>query len=264
MIRWCAYCQNYLGETEPFDQFNVSHGICPKCVESGIAEGKNAAERLRPLSDFMTGLRREARQGISSDPKDWAARAFKLGIKPDSLLVGLIQPALYEIGELWLKGEVSVAAEHRFSAFAEEMIRVIYQNYPEIGKGRRAGRLDVLLTNADENYHTLGVKFLEASLLAAGVNAQALLPGLPTAEILKQAALLKPKAIGLSVCMPSQVCCIKELSEAAAGLPENERPLLLAGGRQIKEGLILPPEYGVISCRNISDFPFDRLRVPGI
>ncbi len=260
MIRWCAYCQNYLGEAAPFDQFHISHGICPKCLESGIAEEKNASDRLLPLTNFLTSLRREAREGITSDPKDWAHKAFELGIKPDSLLVGLIQPALYEIGELWRKGEVSVATEHRFSAFAEELIYVIYQNYPGISANRRAGQADVLLTNADGNHHTLGVKFMEIGLLAAGLNVLTLLPGLPTAEIIKQAALLKPKSLGLSVSMPSQIELIKELSEAVAGMPENTRPLLLAGGRLVKEGLVLPPEYGVICCPTISDFPFARLR----
>jgi len=260
MIRWCAYCQNYLGEAEPFDKFRISHGICSKCVESGIIEDKTAQDRLRRLSGFFTDLRREAREGISSHPKDWVNKASELGIKPESLLVGLLQPALYEIGELWLKGEVSVATEHRFSAFAEELIHVIYQNYPGLSANRRAGQPDVLLTNADGNYHTLGVKFMEIGLLAAGLNTHALLPGLPTAEILRQAALLKPKALGLSVCMPSQVELIKELSGAVAGLPETQRPLLLAGGRLVKEGLVLPPEYGVICCSAISDFPFDRLR----
>ena len=263
MIRWCAYCQNYLGEAEPFDKFQVSHGLCPKCEESGVAESENATALLRPLADFFRKLRSEAREGINSDPKDWINKAFELGIKPDSLLVGLMQPALYEIGELWLKGEVSVATEHRFSSFAEAMIGAIYQHRPELTKNRRAASPDVLLANADANYHTLGIKFLEFRLLSAGLKTYTLLPGLPVVEIVERTKSLKPKALGLSVSMSSQIKHIKELSDEVAGLPEKERPLLLVGGIPIKQGPLPPPEPGILYCRSISDFPYARINARG-
>lgn len=259
MIRWCAYCQNYLGEAEPFDKFTISHGLCQKCAESGIAEARDATQRLRPLTNFFTKLRREAREGINSDPKDWVNKASELGITADSLLVGLIQPALYEIGELWLKGEVSVATEHRFSAFAEALIETIYQQRPDLSGNRQSKTPDVLLANADANYHTLGVKFLEASLLTAGLKTHTLLPGIPVGEILAETRTLKPQVLGFSVSMSSQVKHIHELAVAIAGFPKNERPLLLIGGRQVKEGF-LPPEPGTIYCRNISDFPFAQIK----
>ena len=259
MIRWCAYCQNYLGEAEPFDKFSISHGLCSKCAESGIAESGDAVKRLRPLSDFFIKLRREAREGSNFNPKDWVTKAFELGIKADSILVGLVQPALYEIGELWQKGEVNVATEHRFSSFAEMLISTIYQERPELSRNSRSQNPDILLANADGNYHPLGVKFLEVSLLTAGLKTHTLLPGIPVSEIIAQTRSLKPKALGLSVSMPDQVKNIQELAREVARLPEKERPLLLVGGRQVKEGL-LTPGPDIIYCRSISDFPFDRIK----
>ena len=31
MLRWCSYCQKYLGETAPLEDYRVSHGICQAC-----------------------------------------------------------------------------------------------------------------------------------------------------------------------------------------------------------------------------------------
>ena len=260
MIRWCANCQNYLGEAEPFNKFSISQGLCPKCSESGVAESGDAVERLRPLTDFYTMLRREAREGINYNPKDWVNKAFELGIKPESMLVGLIQPALYEIGELWLTGEVTVFTEHRFSAFAEALIDVIYQYSPELDRSRKSKKPDVLIANADANYHTLGVKFLEISLLSAGLKTHVLLPGLPVSGIIERTKILKPGILGLSISMSSQVKHVTELSDALAKLPAEERPFLLVGGIPFKQGLTLPPELNVSCCRNISDFPLSRVK----
>ena len=32
MQRYCAYCKIYLGEKEPFDNQEISHGICSVCL----------------------------------------------------------------------------------------------------------------------------------------------------------------------------------------------------------------------------------------
>ncbi|MEI7530101.1 MAG: B12-binding domain-containing protein [Elusimicrobiota bacterium] len=259
MIRWCAYCQSYLGECAPFDKYSLTHCLCEKCEASGIAEKKDVSERLRPLVAFFEKLRGEVRSGINSPPEWWVKEGFALGIKPEDLLIGIIQPALYEIGELWAQGGATVAAEHRFSSFAEIMVTHVHAHYPELGKNRQAGKPDVLLANIDGNYHTLGVKFLETSLLSAGLKTFTVLPGLPGREILGLISSLRPKVLGLSVSLAPQVRNLRALTAEIIKIPKSKRPLILAGGGPIKKGLLLPPGLDVMCCRNISDFPFKKV-----
>ncbi len=260
MIHWCAYCQSYIGESEPFDDFSLTHGVCRKCANSGAAAAPDAGEKLRPLAEFFRKLRAEVRAGITSSADLWAGEAFRLGVKPQDLLMGILQPALYEIGRLWAGGAVTVAAEHRFSAFAEEMVGSVFAHYPELARGRQAAEPDVLLTCAEGNYHTLGIRFLEAGLLANGLKTYAVLPGLPAAETAALAARLRPVAVGISVAMEGQLGSARELAEMLGRLPERERPLLLLGGLPLKEGAPAPAGPGIFACRSLADVPFGLIR----
>jgi methanogenic corrinoid protein MtbC1 len=251
-----------MGECAPFGKYSLTHGLCQKCDQRGMAEKKSISPGLQALAGFFLKLRRLAREGIESDPEQWVKKGFALGIKPEDLLVGIIQPALYEIGELWSKGEVTVAAEHRFSSFAETVVGHVYRHYPRLGRNRQSRSPDILLANADGNYHTLGAKFLETCLLSAGLKTFTVLPGLPGREILELVKALKPKALGLSVSLHTQVKSLRELAGEIKRLPAGRRPLLLAGGLPIKEGLALPPELSIICCRDIAGFPFEQVRRP--
>lgn len=260
MIRWCTYCQSYMGESEPFGKFDLTHGLCANCAKSGVAETAAAVKQLRPLSDFFRKLRAEVRSGINSDPAAWVRAAFEMGIKPQDLLLGVIQPALYEVGELWAKGEITVAAEHRFSAFSENMVNAIFLHYPDIARNRQSKDPDILLANADGNYHTLGLKFLELGLLAAGLKTFTVLPGLPCQEVLGLIKELRPKAVGLSISLPAQAGAASELAAALQELPEKARPILLIGGLPVKTGAALPEELAQYACRSIMDIPLGRIR----
>ncbi len=38
MFRKCAWCQKDLGEIEPLEDKNISHGICPDCFDKELAD----------------------------------------------------------------------------------------------------------------------------------------------------------------------------------------------------------------------------------
>lgn len=260
MIRWCTYCQSYMGESEPFNKFDLTHGMCAGCAKSGAGETAAAVKQLRPLSDFFRKLRAEVRKGINSDPADWIKKAFELGIKPQDLLLGVVQPVLYEVGELWAKGEITVAAEHRFSAFTEAMVNAIFLHYPDIARHRQSEEPDILLANADGNYHTLGLKFLELGLLAAGLKTFTVLPGLPCREVLGLVNELHPGGVGLSISLPAQAGAAVELAAALRELPEKSRPILLLGGLPVKTGAALPQELAPYACKSILNIPLEHIR----
>ena len=32
MLKWCAYCQQFTGESPKYDDFSITHGLCARCA----------------------------------------------------------------------------------------------------------------------------------------------------------------------------------------------------------------------------------------
>ena len=67
-----------------------------------------------------------------------------------------LQPALYEIGELWEQGRISVATEHLASAIVEGLLNLVY---PRLFERTRNGKSAVVACTASE-YHQIGGKIV--------------------------------------------------------------------------------------------------------
>jgi MerR family transcriptional regulator, light-induced transcriptional regulator len=103
------------------------------------------------------------------------ARAARL--RRSDLLIGILQPALYEIGRLWETGEITVAQEHLFTARCEEALALLE------GQSSDASDPETILTTVEGSLHTIGVRFLGFHLQDLGYRAGTLIPGLPNERI---------------------------------------------------------------------------------
>ena len=236
MIEWCSYCQRFQGERPPFDRFELSHGVCEACARRGAMLDPDAAAAARPVAELFRGVRVAARTGRPLLAADVLGRAEALGVRPVDLLVGMMQPALHEIGELWARGEVTVDVEHRFSAAVEELVAVLRAGTAEPPPGARCGAR-FLLVNADGNYHTLGVRIVELMLRWAGCQVTAVVPGLPVADVVYAVQELRPEVLGVSVAMLPEMRAVGELGAALESVAPDHRPRLVVGGRLVKAGL---------------------------
>ncbi len=244
MIRWCSYCQTYQGEVAPYDRFDLTHGICAACAERNAMAGGDPVARIQPIVDFHARLRKEARGGFVTGPHEIFEMGVALGIQPVDLLIGLLQPALYEIGELWARGEVTVAAEHRFSTMVDNLTTLVLDRLSHDRGPRPVEAPDYLLVNADGNYHTLGTRIVQLLLQSCDRTTVVILPGLPSREVLELARSLRPRTLGVSISRPAQIRGLREISAGLAERPEGERPRLVVGGLPIKAGLQLDPALG--------------------
>jgi len=50
-------------------------------------------------------------------------------IRPMDLLLGMLQPLLVEIGELWASGQVTVSMEHRFSDLVGDLLAHVRRGF---------------------------------------------------------------------------------------------------------------------------------------
>jgi methanogenic corrinoid protein MtbC1 len=210
--------------------------------------------KAQSLADFYARLRNSATTGNPETAEEVLRQSIELGVRPLDLLIGVIQPILHEIGTLWLKGMVTVAIEHQFSAFSSAMIALIYFRYPHLQRYRQSNTPRFLLVNAEDNYHVLGLQLVELCLATHHIDSRMIVPGLPGSEVVRLVRELKPSAIGFSVALATQMKSIREVIACLQELDEKIRPRIIIGGNSVKEGMEPRPEFAITTFRTLGEF----------
>jgi methanogenic corrinoid protein MtbC1 len=240
VIRWCSFCQRYLGESPPFDDYSVTHGICKPCSEAFDAgDDFGRAERL---VDLFRRLQEAGRGGQIPSASAVLDEGIALGLRPIDLLMGLVQPALYDLGERWAAGETTVANEHAFTAMASALLALVMFKYPEAQAFRQAPRPRILLVAADGNYHTLGVQLVELILMLEHIPTFTVYPGIDASEVVELWRKTRAPTIGFSVGLPAQLAGVRSTVEAIAREPSAVLPRFIVGGFPVRCGLRVHPE----------------------
>jgi methanogenic corrinoid protein MtbC1 len=245
MFRWCSYCQHLIGESEPLSSYELTHGCCEPCQAS--FPSFKITPRVLEAKRLFNLLLKAGRSGDEGGLDLFIAEAARAGLRGSDILVGLMQPALYEIGTLWERGEVTVALEHRFSVFCRKVLD--RDQGPREGGG--AGVASILLALSPDNSHDLGVRILERLALEKGVRCRVLPTGATAPEIVSAAIREKPSLLGLSVAMSSSLTAILELRDLLRKAVPGLRVAI--GGRAIRH---LAPNYfpDTVEARRVDDF----------
>lgn len=234
MIRWCSYCQSFLGEVPPFEDYSPTHAVCEACLSKGRDYIASSVNLARQMGDFYNGLREAAAAGEAISLDEIMAAGSKLGIKDIDLCVGIIQPILYEIGELWKDGHLTAAQEHLFTEFAEQVIHRFKERSFPIPNLPRAENVDVLLVCADGNYHTLGVQIIDLAMRELGLKTKAITPGLPNQDILWSVERFQPRILGISIAEQGQIEQVIEFAKTVQNDPNRVDMKILVGGSGVR------------------------------
>jgi methanogenic corrinoid protein MtbC1 len=244
MIRWCSYCQRFLGELPPFDDPRFSHGICVPCNQR-LDRGEDVVQQTATVRSLFGRIMEGARAGDEHVCASILEEARAMGLGTEAIMVGMLEPALYQAGIEWQDGRLSVASEHRLTSWCERVFSML-----EPGP-RRSGSLDLLILQAPGNSHTLGPRFAAQVLRARGLSVEVVVPDLPLNEIVTVARELQPRFIGLSCALPSAVpqavdlvtrlrgqlepglCCRYVLGGFAFRLGGGVRPSAVAPGIEV-------------------------------
>lgn len=216
MFRWCAYCVRFMGERAPWDDFAPTHGICDECLAQGRLLDPSAIARVRPIFEFHERLlamaTRIADAAELPSGSELVATGRSLHIEPIDLLMGLIQPLLYEIGRLWENGRLPPAVEARFSSLVDAMLEELVLDQRRRRRGEALGP-PVFLVAAAGNRHTLGIRMLGFSLRESGVDARVVTHPVDASWLTDLARLLGATFIGVSIALPEQMRFAIEVAE---------------------------------------------------
>ena len=198
MIRWCSYCQAFLGEQAPYDDPSLSHGMCTSCAGK-FESGEEVVDMTEGLRDLMNRIFACASCADVSAIPALIEEAGTRGLSPSSMLVGFLQPSLYRAGQAWQEGCMSVVEEHRFTMWCE---RFLSQLPP---RRLATAPLDLLILLAPGNTHSLGGRFAAEFLEARGISTQVIVPEIPVADAAREIERLRPAVVGLSCALPSSL-----------------------------------------------------------
>ncbi len=172
--------------------------------------------------------------------------ALDASLSPAEIQEEVITPALWLIGELWERGEVSVADEH---AATEISLRVLTLQREAHRVARARGAYRVMLATVPGELHVVALRMVDSLLVAAGYEVTMLGADVPADALGSWARRHQPDVICLSATIPGRtkhiVSCIDEVQA------ERTSVGVVLGGQGITvEGQLRP---GVDVCSRISE-----------
>ncbi|MDP8908320.1 MAG: MerR family transcriptional regulator [Chloroflexota bacterium] len=153
----------------------------------------------------------------------------------EQICLGILQPALADIGERWARGEISVSVEHFASGFVLRRLGALFNaSRPE------SGSPTVLTACAEGELHEVGLLVLSLFLSRHGYRVVHLGANVPTADLRQAILRIVPDAVVLSASTEhvarGLVTSLRTLSEWLAATPLNgSTPVICAGGRAFVE-----------------------------
>jgi hypothetical protein len=189
-----------------------------------------------PLAGFFQRVRTKIRgdvhkpDGLEYEARQLVLEGSRLGVAPVDLLLGILQPALYEAGVRWEHENVSFEEGLRLSMLCEAIVEVLLAERPQLAALRNHREPLVLLAGAPENQHTLGLQIAEFVLLSGNVPVVVAPRGTSATQLAELALTLRPQLVGISVALPSQLASAEHMLDQVQALPSAHRPQLCIGG----------------------------------
>lgn len=165
-------------------------------------------------------------QGERLTTQAMISKAFDEGIPIHQIFLEVIQPTLYTVGELWKRGEISIAQEHLATAITGFDMALLFSDAPLLPRnGRKA-----IVTCLENNGHEIGSRMVADLLYVNGYDALFLGAHIPQDDFLAMVDGIKPAVVCLSATMEKDVTAVRATIEQIHTQFGNSRPTILVGG----------------------------------
>jgi methanogenic corrinoid protein MtbC1 len=262
MLSWCSYCQQFTGEAPPYENLNLTHGICEACElrESDLSAAD--ITHARALRDIQRRLYEAGRSNDLKAAELIIEDAEKAKIRSVDILLGIIAPILYQVGEDWARSIVTVTEAHRFTTFCEKIFELIAAKVGFVipTDTTNAAEAEVLLVNAPGNSHTLAIRILALWMTSSGTRVGIVDVSTSLQALVSLVSRVKPRLLLVSMALAEQRTAVTIIAERIAGLPTLIRPKVIVGGHAVKLDLVsaIPGADLMADIRSLqADLEFD-------
>jgi len=143
--------------------------------------------------DYMFGL-------LTGDTR-YCARLFhellKAGVPVQSLLMDLMQRAMYEVGERWVKNEISIATEYMASTTTNKLLSRVFPALHQISDEHHSA----IIICTPHNIHLIGPRIVAEIIALHGWKATSLAHNLQSDALIDIIRERKPDVVGISISM---------------------------------------------------------------
>lgn len=162
---------------------------------------------------------------------DIVEEAMQQGSSLATVSVGLVQPAMYEIGRLWQINQLTVAQEHLATAISQSLLAKAF-GWAELKDAvdRRA-----LFSCVEGSFHTLGLRMVSDAFEVEGWSVDYLGANTPVHDLILMLDSQPADLLGLSVSMYDQVETLAGTIEKARGELGSRCPPIAVGGLPLNE-----------------------------
>ena len=151
--------------------------------------------------------------------------AIAAGVPVPDVYLGILQPALYEIGRCWAVGDFSIADEHSATAVTQSVLGMLG---PRMRTAPKDGRLAVVTGSPGEG-HGLGIQMVADFLEGDGWEVLNLGASTPARDLARMADAERPDVVALSTSTPAGLPGAAEAIQALRAL--EACPLVVLGGQ---------------------------------
>jgi methanogenic corrinoid protein MtbC1 len=152
----------------------------------------------------------------------------------------VVRHALYTVGALWERNELSVAEEHLATAIVGRVTSFLYGRF--IGVPQTKG--SAVVSAVANEFHEVGARMVADILELDGWDVTYLGANLPVEELLELLRQKKPFLVALSVAMPFNLEKVRQVISAVKDAPELSATRILTGGLAFSSVPRLWREFG--------------------
>jgi methanogenic corrinoid protein MtbC1 len=256
MIIWCSYCQIFIGETEPYHNFSLSHGICEQCEKSIATAHEKTINLARELGEIHKTIRSAARRNDLEAVELAIEHANAAGIRSADILMGVLSPLLYKIGLAWQRGNITIKEEHHFTEFAEKIYKLIAAKTQSALPPTNTSERPILLMNTTTNAHNLGVRFVSLWLESLGLRSKIVEMPKNYHDLERNIHEYAPKFLLISLSIADQRDEVVSLVQGVHRLPKALQPKIIIGGYAVKTDSIeeIPGTFSIKDVGRLRKF----------
>ena len=159
------------------------------------------------VSDYKAALRK----GDAKAAYETIDRLIDGGVSFEDLCEEVVTPALYEIGELWATGEITVADEHVASAISDAILACI----SPFSSADIEGSSRVLVCCSEGELHAIGARMVGEAFAAAEWSVQYMGASLPAESVASAVEQRGIDVLAMSTTMPEHLPQVSATISAA-------------------------------------------------
>jgi MerR family transcriptional regulator, light-induced transcriptional regulator len=158
----------------------------------------------------------------------------------------IIAPALWLVGALWERGEVTVADEHLASEISLRVL-ALHREVTRVALNRRVNQ--IMLATPSGEMHTIALRMVGELLRAAGYPIVMLGANVPVRALVASVSRHRPDILCLSATLPGMNGPIyRAIDEVHQAVPSTQ---FIIGGRGLAAEIRSRP--GIVICQRVSE-----------